>query len=102
MLALGGLLVAASIVLLLILTPIFRMADPPPWSTAPLVAESISIGIVSMAACGLAFGGAGVSEMVQHGVDVTRLGLMLAVVVGIGVIGRQIMTRTLLKGSPRR
>jgi hypothetical protein len=101
MLALGGLLVAGSIVLLLFLTPIFRMMDPPPWTTAPLVAPGVSIGIVSMASCGLALAGAGVSEMVQHGVDVTRLGLMLALVLGIGLIARQIIIRTLLKGSAR-
>jgi len=43
----------------------------------------------------------GVVEMIQHGVDVVRLGLMLVVVLGISLIGRQIMVRALPKASAR-
>jgi hypothetical protein len=95
MLTLGGLLVAGSIVLLIVLTPIFRSPDPPSWTTAPLVGELVSIGLVSMAACGIAFAGAAAAEMIQHGVDLFRLGLMIAVVLAIGLIGRQIVARAL-------
>jgi hypothetical protein len=101
MLALGGLFVAGSIVLVVILTPIFRAPDRPAWTMAPLVAESVSIGIVSMAALGMAFAGAGVSEMVQHGLDLIRLGVLLLVVLGVGLIGRQIAARASPKAPAR-
>jgi hypothetical protein len=100
MLTLGVLLLAGSIVLLIILTPIFRAPDPPSWTKAPLVGAFVSIGLVSMATCGIAFAGAGAAEMMRHGLDLVRLGLMITVVLAIGLIGRQIVARV-VKGSAR-
>ena len=97
MLELGGLLTAGSILLVSILGPIFRRANPPRWTNLPLVPELTTVGITGLLAFGLALLALGAIDLVQHGAGVIHLALLVAIVAGVIVLGRRIAARGVSK-----
>jgi hypothetical protein len=93
MLATGGLLVCAALLMLAAVAPIFRSSDPPRWATRGWVGEVVTLAIVCTLALGLGYLGAGVIETFQVGPDYLDLGLLIAVVLGAILIWRSLRAR---------
>lgn len=95
MFELGGLLIAAAIVLLVLLPPIFQAARPPRWSTLPLACELIAVLIVSLLAIGLACLIHGAFGLILSGTGFIHLAVLLAIALATIVALRRPRTRAL-------
>lgn len=97
MLALGGLLTCAAILILAAVAPVFRRDNPPRWATYGWVGEVVTLAIVCTLALGLGYLGAGTINAFQTGPDYLDLGLLAGVVLVAVVIGRQWSSRARAK-----
>jgi len=89
MLAIGGLLTCAAVLILAAVAPVFRSDNPPRWATYGWVGEVVTLAIVCTLAIGVGYLGAGVIDAFQTGVDYLDLALLAGVVLVAVVIWRQ-------------
>jgi hypothetical protein len=92
-LATGGLLAAIALLALAAVAPVFRKADPPPWTTRGWVAELTTLAIVCTLALGLGYLGAGALAAFQTKPESADLGLLAGVVLVAIVIWRGLKAR---------
>ena len=90
MLAIGGLLVCAALLLLAVVAPVFRSSDPPRWTTYSWAGELVTLAIVCTLALGLGYLGAGAIDAYQTGLDYLEVGLLAAVVLVSVVLWRRL------------
>jgi hypothetical protein len=95
MLELGGLMIAGVVLLVSILVPIFRRAAASGRQAMPRWAEEfLTLGIVATLAFGVAFLVSGAADIVQREASWAHLPLLLALLVGVVVLGRWLRVRT--------
>jgi len=93
MLAIGGLLTCAAVLVLAAVAPAFRSDNPPRWATYGWVGEVVTLVIVCTLAIGIGYLGAGAIHAFQTGVDYLDLALLAGVVLITVVIRRQWQAR---------
>jgi len=93
MLAIGGLLTCAAVLVLAAVAPAFRSDNPPRWTTYGWVGEVVTLAIVCTLAVGIGYVGAGVIDAFRTGVDYLDLALLAGVVLVAVVIWRQWIAR---------
>jgi hypothetical protein len=98
MLATGGLLVAAALLGLAAVAPLFRRADPPRWTTRGWIGELVTLVIVCTLALGLGYLGAGAVATFQRGLDYVDLGLLAGVALIAILIWRWLSARVRPRG----
>lgn len=94
MLAIGGLLAGGALLVIVILTPIFRRPTPPRWVTWPLAGELVTVAIVSVLALGVGCVGVGAIQVWQQGLDLVQIGLFAASIAAVVVARRWLKART--------
>jgi hypothetical protein len=85
MLEFGVLVSGATIVALLVLSPIFRQPVPPRWTRSSAIGEAVSVALVAGFALGVTMIVAGIVELVQTGFTLLHLATLagaVAVLVG--------------------
>ena len=93
MLELGILSFGAAVLALMVLAPILRRPVPPRWTNLNLLAELITVAIVAGLAFGLVLTGAGVVDLVEHGIGLVHLAMFGAVVVLLVIAWRWVRGR---------
>ncbi len=93
MLELGVLMSGATVLALVVLSPIFRQPVPPRWTQNGFISEFITVAMVAGFAVGITMSVAGMIALMQTGGDATHLGLMAGVIVLLVVSWRLLRAR---------